>query len=51
MSIFIPALVLVLSVASNWAVWSLFRAASFQLRAPDIVADVPDLTFDWRGLA
>ncbi len=40
-------LILVLSVACNVAVWAMFREP---LRVPEVVYEVPDMQFDWRGL-
>lgn len=44
------ALVLVLSVLCNWVVWRMHLVAGLDVRAPAVVADVPDYTLDWRGL-
>lgn len=50
MQLAVLALVLVLSVLCNWAVWRMHLVAGLNLRAPAVVADVPDYTPDWIGL-
>ncbi len=44
------ALVALLSVLCNWAVWQMLRSPAF-ITAPAIVADVPYFPQDWSGLA
>lgn len=44
------ALCTVLSVLCNGVVWRIHRMADFNLRAPAVIADVPDYTPDWIGL-
>ncbi len=40
-------IVAVLSIACNVPIYLMFRVPS---RAPRVVSDVPDYTFDWTGL-
>jgi hypothetical protein len=45
------ALIVVMSVLSNWAVWLMLRPPESVVRvAAQVIADVPDVSFDWEGL-
>jgi hypothetical protein len=45
----VVALIVVLSGLSNWAVWHMLRER-LSITVPFVIADVPDVSLDWRGL-
>jgi hypothetical protein len=49
--LFLLALIVLLSVCSNWVLWQMLKdPVRVPPRAPAVFASVPDTSLDWRGL-
>lgn len=46
----VHALLVGLTVASDYTVWRILSAATRDFRSPAVVATAPDYTLDWKGL-